>query len=616
MQRHGDTPEQLTFAFDECGDSYFQKGDFDRAIENYSQSIKVSPQFNTAFNNRGNAYLAKHDYDRAIQDFSEAIRIKPGYVTGRVDPLPLFDYATAYQDRGSAYAAKREYDRAIEDYNEAVRLKPDDAQAFYDRGLAYEATAKYENAIADYDKALQIDPQNAAVLCSRGGAFFRTGDYVRAMQDFDEAIRLKPDDADAFYDHGTLLNSEGHYDRAIADYNRALQIDPKNAFALYSRGIAERNKDDIAASEADQVEALEIDPNIADKVGASEVAVAQAKNESARTQSVPACDALPDGAPSAAQAPPYVDEPLWQLKNMVPELKGIKPEADERAKDREAAQAAPNKSEFILRETGAAVSGQLHRMPDLIAREEVRQPIAPQEIGGKGLDGTLIGGSSSCTLFSATPRCSVSAADSKRYETHFFTYRIVHQQNASGRDAIHEFRTDAHDRPIDDSSQKIRRPFSVGFATTWLFFSPGNLHEIHFRYLGEQRIGDYETYVLAFTQIPEYSGLDAVIESSHGTCSAPLQGVAWIDQSTFQIVQVDTDLLYPLPGIQLNQLRSVLDYGPVKIHELNRTLWLPNEVGTSWQTAYGYGEELHLYSHYELFKSTARILPNVKGSTP
>jgi hypothetical protein len=97
-----------------------------------------------------------------------------------------------------------------------------------------------------------------------------------------------------------------------------------------------------------------------------------------------------------------------------------------------------------------------------------------------------------------------------------------------------------------------------GFATVWLFFFPGNRHESHFRYLGQQKIGSRETYVLAFAQIPESVGKGAVIESSYGQCSTPLQGVAWIDQSTFQIVHMQTDLLSPLPGVQLNQLRSIL----------------------------------------------------------
>lgn len=607
MQRRGDLPGQLTLAFNNCGNAYFAKGDLDRAIEDYSQAIKISPQFNAAFNNRGTAYFAEHDYDRAIRDFSEAIRIEPGYLTGSVDPMPPFDYETVFRNRGSAYAASGDYDRAVEDYNEALRLQPDDADAFDDRGIVYNDKGNYDAAIADFNKALQIDPKNADVLCSRAVGYFHKNEYDRAMQDFNEAIRLKPEDADAFYNRGILYTARGDYDRSIADFNNALQISPKNAEALYSRGIAERNKNDVDRARADTAAALQIDPEIAGKVGAMKISVTPAKTDLAQNQPTPPCTVFRGDAQAGAQVPSYVDEPIEQLKRMVPGLDGI--QVAEKTSATTPAMPARDKTAFILSKTGAVIADLMHRMPDLIAREEVRQPVATQEIGGAGLDGRPI-------LDDIRLGGMPSGLRATRYETRFFSYRVVHRRKPSGVDALDEFRTDEHNRPIDDSARNADRPLSVGFATMWLFFFPGNLQESRFRYLGQQWIDNRETYVLAFAQIPAQVGLGAVIESSYGPCSTPMQGVAWIDQSTFKIVQMQTDLLAPLPGIQLNQLRSIVDYGAVKIHERNLTLWLPLEVETRWQTAYRAGDETHLYSHYRLFESTARILPASASPSP
>ena len=94
-----------------------------------------------AFVSRGTAYYQKGAFDRAINDFTEAIRIDP-------------KNAIAFGIRGHAYSKKRNVDEAIADYNEAIRLNPKDDSAFYFRGEAYRQKADYDRAIADYTEAI------------------------------------------------------------------------------------------------------------------------------------------------------------------------------------------------------------------------------------------------------------------------------------------------------------------------------------------------------------------------------------------------------------------------------------------------------------------------------
>jgi tetratricopeptide (TPR) repeat protein len=82
-------------------------------------------------------YYNKSDYDLAIRDYNEAIRLKP-------------DYAFAYVGRGMTYAAKRDFDRAIQDYNEAIRLDPNAESAYENRGVAHAFEGDHESLGASF----------------------------------------------------------------------------------------------------------------------------------------------------------------------------------------------------------------------------------------------------------------------------------------------------------------------------------------------------------------------------------------------------------------------------------------------------------------------------------
>ena len=115
-------------------------------------SIRNAP---LAYLNRGVPTRTKGDYDKAIADFTEAIRLDP-------------KYAQAYYHRGVVYGKKGDYDKAIADFTEAIRLDPKSAEAYRNRGVAYGKKGDYDKAIADCTEAIRLDPKCAMAYC--GGA--------------------------------------------------------------------------------------------------------------------------------------------------------------------------------------------------------------------------------------------------------------------------------------------------------------------------------------------------------------------------------------------------------------------------------------------------------------
>ena len=91
------------------GNEYFDKGMYDKAIEEFNKAIEINPNDANAYNNRGFAYGMIGNLDQAIEDYNKAIEINP-------------KLAEAYHDRGVAYFGKKEYDKAWQDVHMAESL--------------------------------------------------------------------------------------------------------------------------------------------------------------------------------------------------------------------------------------------------------------------------------------------------------------------------------------------------------------------------------------------------------------------------------------------------------------------------------------------------------------
>jgi len=100
------------------------------------------------------------NWDRAISDYSQVLRLETN------NPF-------AYYNRGVAYSQKGDHDHAIADYSQAILYEPNVAQLYATRGWTYYLRAwqkggnqrigdpaDAERAEADLLKALQLDPES------------------------------------------------------------------------------------------------------------------------------------------------------------------------------------------------------------------------------------------------------------------------------------------------------------------------------------------------------------------------------------------------------------------------------------------------------------------------
>ena len=180
--------------------------------------VQVEPKSAVKFFDRGSAGLNKQDYDKAITDYTEAIRLDPNYFL-------------AYLNRGNAWGAKKEYDKAIADYAEAIHLDPNDPRPYSNRGVVWHQKKDYDKAIIDFTEAIRVDPKYATAFNNRANVWEAKQEYAKAIADHSEVIRLDPKDAYAYSQRGFLRCKAKEYDNAIADYTESIRLDPNESAA-------------------------------------------------------------------------------------------------------------------------------------------------------------------------------------------------------------------------------------------------------------------------------------------------------------------------------------------------------------------------------------------------
>jgi lipoprotein NlpI len=173
--------------FGECLAAYFQH-DYDTALALCSQALESGDLSNSqtanALNARGAVYAdGKGDYDKAIQDYDQAIRLKP-------------DFAGAYNNRGNAYSGKGEYDRAIQSFEQAIQLKPDGDAAYVGRAIAYANQEDYDRAIQNFDQAIRLNSNSTYASLWRAQVLFELARFRDAADALQTLVDAHPEFAE------------------------------------------------------------------------------------------------------------------------------------------------------------------------------------------------------------------------------------------------------------------------------------------------------------------------------------------------------------------------------------------------------------------------------------
>jgi len=189
-----------------------------RRVDGSAYLGALVPESAEMHNILGSALADKGEFDRAIAEFREALRLEP-------------DSASAHENLGLALSSHQEPEEAVVHLRRSVQLDPGSGRAHYALAGILLAAGQYEGAIDELRASLRVTPDSVEIHDGLGIVLASQGKLDEAVDEFRASLRLRPISAGAHNNLGMALASQGKLDAAIDEFHQALALQPEFAEA-------------------------------------------------------------------------------------------------------------------------------------------------------------------------------------------------------------------------------------------------------------------------------------------------------------------------------------------------------------------------------------------------
>jgi tetratricopeptide (TPR) repeat protein len=142
------------------GLSFKGLGEFQNAISDFDNAIKIDPSDLASFTDRGIVKISSKDYEGAKKDFLHVLT---------KDSIDNQGQAALYYLGRIAYLQAK-YEQSIKYYDKLILLTPKDAELYFNRGAAKDMIMDSPGSIKDYDLAILYSPEYKEAYANRGVA--------------------------------------------------------------------------------------------------------------------------------------------------------------------------------------------------------------------------------------------------------------------------------------------------------------------------------------------------------------------------------------------------------------------------------------------------------------
>jgi len=218
------------------GEGYANQGEWEKMNQMFNKSLEISPQFEQKINNTreknwvtnfnsGVNRINGNDLDGAIKKFRTCILIAPQKIG-------------AYRNLAISLTQKQQLDEAKSTYEKALEIEPDNLELVQALAALHFEAKEYNKVVELEKKALESNPDNTDAVANLALAYDYLGEKQKARETYEQAIAKNPEDVDLIFNLARLHYLNEEYEKAIELFAKVISTKPDDFDANVNVGNA------------------------------------------------------------------------------------------------------------------------------------------------------------------------------------------------------------------------------------------------------------------------------------------------------------------------------------------------------------------------------------------
>ena len=202
----------LNDVYFKLGELYHQQGDVNTAVAYFKRALELNPELADRFITQGQSAFDAGNYQEAIEPLNTHLLLFPE------------DISATYL-LGQSYEADSDTDSALVFYERTLALDPQRPDVLFKMAHIYRGREAHQQAVNTLQRIIEIAPETTEAHYLLALSYLSLKQPDDALSAFLATVRLRPDDVAAHYHAAIRFEQKGEIDNAIAHYEKTIALD-------------------------------------------------------------------------------------------------------------------------------------------------------------------------------------------------------------------------------------------------------------------------------------------------------------------------------------------------------------------------------------------------------